>query len=83
MASSAQGTPQPRASRRQVEPIVEDVRARGDEAVREYTSRFDKVDLDDVCVPLAVRTGGACSLPTAPLQPSSARTETPQGTPLL
>jgi histidinol dehydrogenase len=28
----------------QVRPIVEDVRSRGDEAVREYTARFDGVD---------------------------------------
>jgi histidinol dehydrogenase len=48
-----------RAACRQVEPIVEAVRARGDEAVREYTSRFDKVDLDDVCIPLEVRPGHA------------------------
>ena len=40
----------------QVEPIVEDVRARGDAAVREYTQRFDRVDLDDVCIPIEVRS---------------------------
>ena len=40
----------------QVEPIVEDVRARGDAAVREYTQRFDRVDLDDVCLPIEVRS---------------------------
>lgn len=38
----------------QVQPIVEDVRARGDVAVREYTLKFDKVDMDDVCIPLEV-----------------------------
>ncbi|KAK9827951.1 hypothetical protein WJX81_000089 [Elliptochloris bilobata] len=37
---------------RTVEPIVEDVRARGDAAVRECTQRFDKVEMDDVCVPI-------------------------------
>lgn len=35
-----------------VEPIVENVRERGDEAVKQYTSQFDKVDLDEVCVPI-------------------------------
>ena len=34
--------------------IVEDVRARGDEAVREYESRFDHVDLDDFRVPAEI-----------------------------
>lgn len=33
-----------------VSPIVEDVRARGDAAVKEYTARFDKAQLDDICV---------------------------------
>ncbi|KAK2078820.1 hypothetical protein QBZ16_003660 [Prototheca wickerhamii] len=36
-----------------VAPIVEDVRKRGDAAVRELTQRFDGVQLDRVCVPLA------------------------------
>lgn len=40
----------------QVEPIVEDVRARGDAAVREYTQRFEQVDLDVVCIPIEVRS---------------------------
>ena len=39
----------------QVQPIVEDVRQNGDAAVRSYTKRFDKVDLDNVCVPIEVR----------------------------
>lgn len=39
----------------QVSPIVEDVRARGDEAVKEYTAKFDRVQLDAVCVPIEVR----------------------------
>ena len=33
-------------------PIVEDVRERGDEAVREYTARFDRAELDAACVPI-------------------------------
>ena len=37
----------------QVEPIVNDVRTRGDAAVREYTAKFDKAQLDAVCVPIA------------------------------
>ncbi len=40
----------------QVAPIVEDVRSRGDEAVREYTAKFDRVQLDAVCVPIEVRS---------------------------
>ncbi|CAI5954681.1 unnamed protein product [Closterium sp. NIES-65] len=36
-----------------VGPIVEDVRQRGDEAVKEYTERFDRVKLDDVVVRVA------------------------------
>lgn len=35
-----------------VAPIVENVRAKGDEAVREYTAKFDRVQLDAVCVPI-------------------------------
>ncbi|KAK9797101.1 hypothetical protein WJX73_010226 [Symbiochloris irregularis] len=35
-----------------VEPIVEEVRQRGDEAVREFTKKFDRADTDAVCVPL-------------------------------
>lgn len=35
-----------------VAPIVEDVRTKGDEAIKTYTSKFDKVDLDTVCVPI-------------------------------
>ena len=38
----------------QVQPIVEDVRKQGDAAVRSYTKRFDRVDLDDVCMPIEV-----------------------------
>ena len=38
----------------QVQPIVEDVRQKGDAAVKNYTKRFDKVDLDTVCVPIEV-----------------------------
>ena len=38
----------------QVTPIVEDVRKRGDAAVKEFTARFDGVDLSSVCVPIEV-----------------------------
>ncbi|GAB4836515.1 Histidinol dehydrogenase, chloroplastic [Ancistrocladus abbreviatus] len=31
-----------------VQPIVEDVRSRGDDAVKDYTARFDKVKLDRI-----------------------------------
>jgi histidinol dehydrogenase len=39
--------------RSQVEPIVNDVRERGDAAVKEYTAKFDKTDLEAVCTPVA------------------------------
>eukprot|EP01024_Parvocaulis_polyphysoides_P025833 TRINITY_DN23494_c0_g1_i4.p2 TRINITY_DN23494_c0_g1~~TRINITY_DN23494_c0_g1_i4.p2 ORF type:complete len:479 (-),score=66.50 TRINITY_DN23494_c0_g1_i4:201-1637(-) len=35
-----------------VSPIVESVRERGDEAVKEYTNMFDKVDVQRPCIPL-------------------------------
>lgn len=38
----------------QVAPIVDDVRRRGDAAVKGYTSRFDRVELSSVCVPIEV-----------------------------
>lgn len=39
----------------QVSPIVEDVRARGDAAVLEYTAKFDRVQMEAVCTPIGVR----------------------------
>ncbi len=33
-----------------VQPVLDDVRKRGDEALREYTRKFDKVDLQDLRV---------------------------------
>jgi len=33
---------------------VEDVRKRGDAAVREFTTKFDRVELDSVCIPIEV-----------------------------
>jgi histidinol dehydrogenase len=36
-----------------VHAIVADVRARGDAALREYTARFDKVEIDEIRVPLS------------------------------
>lgn len=38
----------------QVAPIVDDVRRRGDAAVKDYTARFDRVGLSSVCVPIEV-----------------------------
>lgn len=35
-----------------VAPIVEDVRQRGDDAVRDYTAKFDGVALGECCVPI-------------------------------
>uniref|UniRef100_A0A7N0SW52 Histidinol dehydrogenase, chloroplastic n=2 Tax=Kalanchoe fedtschenkoi TaxID=63787 RepID=A0A7N0SW52_KALFE len=36
-----------------VEPIVDDVRRRGDSAVKDYTARFDLVQLDDIVIEVA------------------------------
>jgi histidinol dehydrogenase len=36
----------------QVAPIISSVQERGDAAVREYTSKFDGVNLDAICVPI-------------------------------
>lgn len=35
-----------------VSPIVDDVRRRGDAAVQEYTSKFDRVTFDTPCIPI-------------------------------
>lgn len=40
----------------QVGPICDSVRQDGDAAVRQLTEKFDKVKLDDICVPVQVRT---------------------------
>ena len=45
-----------RAAPRQVRPIVDAVRDRGDAAVAEYTARFDGVKLDKHVLSVAVRT---------------------------
>ena len=50
LARSIFGTPNDRKVK-SVRPIVEAVRQRGLEAVREYSARFDGVDQDDVLVP--------------------------------
>jgi len=46
-----------------VKPIVEDVRRRGYEAVREYTLRFDGVDVEDPRVPREVLEEAYAALP--------------------
>ncbi|RLN42552.1 histidinol dehydrogenase, chloroplastic isoform X1 [Panicum miliaceum] len=46
-----------------VNPIVEDVRVRGDAAVKDYTEKFDKVTLEDVVVRVS-------DLPDAELDPA-------------
>lgn len=43
--------------------IVEDVRKRGDEALREYTERFDKVILEEIRVPKEEIEAARASLP--------------------
>lgn len=42
-----------KARERAVRDIMDDVRARGDDALREYTSKFDGVDIDQIEVPKA------------------------------
>lgn len=44
----------PRSFLPQVEPIIEDVRVRGDEAVQEYTLKFDGASPTAVCTPIEV-----------------------------
>jgi histidinol dehydrogenase len=43
--------------------IVDDVRRRGDEALREYTATFDKVDIQDLRVPAAEIEAAARAVP--------------------
>ena len=50
----------------QVSPIVEQVRSRGDAAVKEYTEKFDRVSLECVCSPIEVR-GASAKLATLPV----------------
>jgi histidinol dehydrogenase len=45
-----------------VRPICEDVRTRGAAAVREYTARFDGVELDATRVPAAALTSALAEL---------------------
>ncbi len=42
----------------QVSPIVDEVRKDGDEAVKRFTEKFDRVKLSKVCVRIEVRRGG-------------------------
>ena len=44
-----------RCIRVQVGPICAAVQKDGDKAVKSYTSKFDKVELDEIVVKLAVR----------------------------
>lgn len=45
----------------QVQPIVQAVMSRGDAAVKQYTEKFDHVQLDTVCSPIEVRIHVNCS----------------------
>ena len=45
-----------------VRPVCDDVRARGVEAIREYSARFDGVDQDDIRVPAAALTDALVAL---------------------
>ena len=38
----------------QVQPIVQAVKDQGDAAVKQYTEKFDRVQLDTVCLPIEV-----------------------------
>ena len=75
----------------QVAPIVDAVRTRGDEAVREYTQRFDRTDVSTPCVPIQVQalawlltdtdTKAACSqAELIRLEPHHSRTAVTHGT---
>jgi len=50
-----------------VSPIVDAVRHQGDAAVREYTAKFDRVNLDIVCSPIEVQTCSRCNAYTGGL----------------
>ena len=47
--------PSDMSSTSQVQPIVQAVKERGDQAVRQFTEKFDRVQLDVVCSPIEVR----------------------------
>jgi histidinol dehydrogenase len=47
-----------RYNNKQVGPICAAVQKDGDKAVKSYTSKFDKVELEEIVVKLAVRAGG-------------------------
>eukprot|EP00983_Pelagomonas_calceolata_P104144 1158990-Pelagomonas_calceolata.AAC.6 len=55
----------------QVAPIVEQVKQRGDAAVKEYTSKFDRVELDKVCVPIEVGVHLHCTFKAGLLRPAA------------
>lgn len=41
---------------------MEQVRQEGDAAVRQLTERFDKVNLDDICIPVQVSGASAAAV---------------------
>ena len=45
----------------QVQPIVQEVKNKGDAAVKQYTEKFDRVQLDTVCCPINVSLADTCS----------------------
>lgn len=46
---------------------MEDVRTRGDAALRELTKKFDNVQLDRVCIPVQVSSCVPCAAAAAKL----------------
>lgn len=37
----------------QIQPIIDDVRDNGDEAVKKWTSKFDSVSVENICIPVS------------------------------
>ena len=63
-------------------PIVDEVRKEGDEAVRRFTEKFDRVKLDSVCVRIEVR--GMCMVDgqhSCPMHSVPSRLRHPQDVP--
>ena len=63
LAVSTFGTPALEESRRTVREIINDVRSRGDAALRELAERFDGAEIDDIAVPPSAISAAADSVP--------------------
>lgn len=63
LAVSTFGTPALEESRRTVREIINDVRSRGDAALRELAEQFDGAEIEDIAVPPAAISAAADSVP--------------------